>query len=74
MDMWECDLLHVKSLEKWNDTHIYILSVIDVLLKYLHLVPVRTKTGRSVTSAFSSIFTSSVVAPYGYLRKRARNF
>ena len=32
------------------------LSVIDVFSKYLHLIPIRTKSGPSVASAFRSIF------------------
>jgi len=30
MDVWECDLLDMQSLAKYNDTYSYILSVIDV--------------------------------------------
>jgi hypothetical protein len=34
----------------------YILSVIDIFSKYLHLVPVKTKSVPSVNSAFRSLF------------------
>jgi transposase InsO family protein len=33
----------------------YLLSVIDVFSKYLHVVPLKSKTGPSVTSAFESV-------------------
>jgi len=56
MDLWECDLMNMKSLPKYNDMHRYILSVIDVFSKYLHLVPVKTKSGPSITSVFGSLF------------------
>jgi transposase InsO family protein len=36
--------------------HRYILCVIDVFSKYLHLVPVKTKSGPHIASAFRSIF------------------
>jgi len=39
-DMWECDLLDKHYLAKNKDMHRNILSVTDVLSKYLHLVPV----------------------------------
>ena len=52
MDVLECDLLDMWSLAKFNDMYRYILSVIDVFLKYLHLVPVKTKIGPTITSAF----------------------
>jgi len=56
MDVWECDLLDVQSLAMHNDMYRYILSVIDVFSKYLHLVPVKTTKGPSIASAFRSIF------------------
>jgi len=46
----------MQSLAKDNDIYRYIQSVIDVFSKYLHLVPVKTKSGVSVTSAFRSLF------------------
>jgi len=59
MDVWECDLVHVRDLGKYNDKSKYILSVIDVFSKFLHLVPLRSKTGTAVASAFISIFEDS---------------
>jgi len=56
MDVWECDLLDVQAYAKYNDNYRYILSVIDVFSKYLHLIPIRTKSGPSVASSFRSIF------------------
>ena len=40
----------------YNDKYVYILSVIDVFSKFLHLVPLKSKTGTAVLSAFQSIF------------------
>jgi len=56
MVVWECDLLDVQSYAKYNDNYKYILSVIDVFSKFLFLVPVKTKSGPSFTTAFLSIF------------------
>ena len=56
MDVWECDLLDMQSLAKFNEKYRYILSVIDVYLKYLHLMPVKTRSGRAITSAVRSLF------------------
>ena len=52
MDVWECDLVHVRALGKSNDKYVYILSFIDVFSKFLHLVPLRSKTGTAVSSVF----------------------
>jgi len=59
MDLWECDLVDVRDLGKLNDNYKYILSVIDVFSKFLHLVHLRSKTGTAVASAFISIFEDS---------------
>jgi len=59
MDVWECDLVDVRALGRFNDNYKYILSVIDVFSKFLHLVPLRSKTGTVVASAFTSIIKDS---------------
>ena len=46
----------LQSLEKYYDMYRYILFVIDVLSKYLHLVPVNSKSGSAITFAFRSLF------------------
>ena len=55
MYVWECDLVNVRALGKYNDKYVYILFVIDVFSKFQHLVPLRSKTGTAVSSAFQSI-------------------
>ena len=39
MNVWECDLVDVRALGKFNDKYVYILSAIDVFSKFLHKVP-----------------------------------
>jgi transposase InsO family protein len=55
MDVWECVLVDVQGLSKHNDGIKYLLSVIDVFSKQLHVVPLKSKTGPSVTAVFQSI-------------------
>jgi len=52
MDVWERDLLDVQAYAKYNDNHRYILSVIVVFSKFVHIIPVKTKSGPTVTSHF----------------------
>ena len=59
MDVWEWDLVDVRALGRFNDNYKYILSVIDVFSKFLHLVLLWSKTGTAVASAFTSIFEDS---------------
>jgi len=56
MDVYECDLLDVQAYAKYNDNHRYILSVINVFSKFLHMNRVKKKSGPSEASAFHSIF------------------
>jgi hypothetical protein len=58
MDVWECDLDGVQGLFKYNDGIMYLLSIIDVFSKYLHAVPLKSKTKPSVTAAFQSVLKS----------------
>jgi transposase-like protein len=55
MDVWECDVMDVKTFSKSNDRYRYLLSVIDAFSKLLHIVPLRTKTGTAVALTFRSI-------------------
>ena len=54
-DFWECDLMDMQYLSKYNDNYKYLLSLIDAFSKYLHIVPLLSKTGTAVSSAFLSI-------------------
>jgi hypothetical protein len=55
MDVWLCDLVDVQGLSKYNDGIKYLLNVIEVFSKYMHVVPLKSKTGTSVTAAFQSV-------------------
>ena len=50
----------MRSLSKYNDKYKYLLSVIDVFSKYLHIVPLRAKTGAAVSSVFSILAKYSI--------------
>ena len=41
--VWECDLMDMRSLSKHNDRYKYLLSVIDVFSKNVHIVELRAK-------------------------------
>jgi hypothetical protein len=47
--------MDLTSLKKYNDNYKYIPQVIGVFSKYLHSVPLRSKTGAAVASAFKAI-------------------
>jgi transposase InsO family protein len=55
LDVWECELIDIQNFSKYNDGYRYLLSVIDVFSKFLHIVTLGTKTGTAVASVFRSI-------------------
>jgi hypothetical protein len=55
MDVWECDLIGVTNIGRYNYCYRDILSAFDVFYKYLHLVPLKTKTGKTFAEIFVSI-------------------
>ena len=55
MDVWECDLVYVQGFRKHKDGIKYLLNFIVGFSKYLHVVPLKSKTGPSVTSAFQLV-------------------
>ena len=54
--VWECNQVDVRALGKFNENYMYILSVIHIFFKFLHLVLLSSKKGTAVASAFTSIF------------------
>lgn len=58
-DLWEIDLVEMKPYARVNGGMKYILTVIDVLSKHAWAVPVRTKTGKDVTSAMLEVFAQT---------------
>jgi hypothetical protein len=72
-DVFECDLPDLRAYARYNDNHRYIPTVIDAFSKYLHLVPVKTKSGPSINSVFSPYSPTRNSDPYGCGQIRARN-
>jgi hypothetical protein len=55
---WEADLLDVRDIAKSKDDVKYLMTVIDVFSKFLHIIPPKN-TGKNVAQAFLSIFFDS---------------
>jgi hypothetical protein len=74
IDVWECGILDIQTLSKCNDRYRYILSVIDVFSKYLHLVPINTKSGPADTSAFRSLLHDDSPRPLWVGTDKSKDF
>jgi len=55
-DVWENDLIDVQAFGKFNDKNKFLLTLINVFSKLLHIVPLKSKSGIGVTSAYKLIF------------------
>ena len=53
---WDVDTANMDYYKKDNDGFAYFLLAIDILSKYIWTVPLRTKTGKEMKSAFTKIF------------------
>jgi len=74
-DVWESDILDMQSLSKYIDTYRYILFVIYVFSKYLHLLSI--EKGRAALQSprrFDPYYMMIHAAPYGYVLTRSKNF
>ena len=61
---WQADLIDMRALKKYNNKFTFVLMVIDVLSKYAWAVPLKNKTGQSLTDAFKKIFLTSGRKPF----------
>ena len=58
-DIWSADLVDMQQNRKHNNGIRYLLNVIDVFSKYAWSVPIKDKTGKSISEAFQHIIDSS---------------
>jgi len=54
-DTWSADLVDMQAFSKYNKGVKYLLTVIDIFSKYAWVIPLKNKTGESVTEAFEKI-------------------
>jgi len=54
-DLVQADLVDLSSIARYNDGYRYLLTAIDVFTKRAWAIPLKTKSGREVTSAFDRI-------------------
>ena len=55
---WQADLIDVQKLKKHNGGNVFLLTCIDVFSKYAWVVPLKDKTGGTLSQAFQEIFAS----------------
>ena len=48
-DIWSADLVDLQQLKRYNHGFRYVLYVIDVFSKFVWSVPIKDKTGKTIT-------------------------
>ena len=54
-ETWSADLIDKSSLSKYNNNYKFILTVIDIFTKYAWAIPLKNKSGLSITNGFKLI-------------------
>ena len=49
-ETWSADLIDKSSLSKYNNNYKFILTVIDIFKKYAWAIPLKNKSGLSITN------------------------
>lgn len=60
---WEVDLSDMSSLQRWNDSHTFMLCVIDVFSRQGQARALKSKRSEEVARAMQDIFKESGVVP-----------
>ena len=51
-ETWSADLIDKSSLSKYNNNYKFKLTVIDIFTKYAWVIPLKNKSGLSITNGF----------------------
>ena len=72
--LWQLDLADVSSLYKTNRSYRYLLVQIDVLSRFAHVVPLKTKNASDVLQGFKKILAKSKEQPVKIQTDRGKEF
>ena len=56
-ETWSADLIDKSTLSKYNINYKFILTVIDIFTKYAWAIPLKNKSGLSITNGFKTILS-----------------
>ena len=70
-ETWSADLIDKSSLSKYNNNYKFILTVIDIFTKYAWAIPLKNKSGLSITNGFKIVLSEN---PQGGSESRQGGF
>ena len=56
-ETWSADLTDKSSLSKYNNNYKFILTVVDIFTKYAWAIPLKSKSGLSITNGFKIVLS-----------------
>ena len=59
-ETWSADLFDNSSLSKYNNNYKFILTVIDILTKCAWAIPLKNKSGLTITNGFKTILAEGL--------------
>jgi len=71
---FQCDLVDIRSLSKYNDGVNYLLTCIDTFTRYAFVRLLTTKHGKPVTDAFKDIIREAIEPPKMVVLDRGTEF
>ncbi|XP_011859444.1 PREDICTED: uncharacterized protein LOC105556941 [Vollenhovia emeryi] len=72
-DLWQADV-EMRPYSRFNKSHNYILTVIDVLSKYAWALPLKSKGGKEVAATLSKLFRESTRCPKNLQTDKEKEF
>ena len=66
-ETWSADLIDKSSISKYNNNYKFILTVIDIFTNYAWAIPLKKKSGLSITNGFKRVLSKS---PQGGSKRR----
>ena len=58
-ETWSADLIDKSSLSKYNNTYKFILTGLDIFTKYAWVIPLKNKSGLSITIGFKIVLSEN---------------
>lgn len=58
-DLWQADLADLSSIASHNDNYRFLLTCVDVFSRVARVLPIKNKSTKTVTSAFSKMLDAS---------------
>ena len=73
-ECWSIDLIDRSSLSKYNKNYKFIFTIIDNYTEYAWAIPLKDKSGKSTTTAFTKLLESSKRKPQKVWSNRGKVF